>query len=79
MPFLAKSSVSFSCWTVDQLIGDGDTTLGEEGPSAFETLGRITHIRRRYPRRHPRLFHINSWKWRSGPKDIDFNSVGSIN
>ena len=51
----------FSAWGYNRLtnfdellIEDGDSTPDNEGHSAFETSGQITHIRRRYPRRHPK-------------------------
>ena len=41
--------VNSNCKQID----DGGTTLENEGHSAFETSEQFTHIRRRYPRRHP--------------------------
>ena len=50
MAFIVKGGVSIVRCQLE-LIDDGDTTLKNEGHSAFETSGQLTHIRRRYPPR----------------------------
>ena len=52
MLLLIYPSVHGKCKQID----DGDTTLKNEGHSAFETSGQFTHIRGRYPRRRPGFF-----------------------
>ena len=54
---VGELSVSKALWpsflAYCKQIDDGNTTLENEGRSAFETSGQFTHVRRRYPRRRP--------------------------